>query len=157
MKMPVLSASHDGYVQGFGLVHERRLSLSAGGQTLAGEDRLSGESAPPVPAVLRFHLHPAINATVLQDGSAALLVANGQPGAGQAAHAQEGWLFRCDDSRVTLEESLFMADPHGPRRTIQIVIAFDAAAGVAISWRLDRVELQKRKPAGSAEAPPQLL
>lgn len=154
---PVLSASHDGYVHSFGLVHERRLSLSAGGQTLAGEDRLSGEAAPAVPAVLRFHLHPAVNATLLQDGNAALLVANGQPGAGQAAHAHEGWLFRCDDSRVTLEDSLFMADPHGPRRTLQIVIAFDAAAGAAIAWRLDRVELQKRKPAGAVKTPPQLL
>ena len=35
-----VEASHDGYVRRFGLVHERRLTLSPDGAALSGEDRL---------------------------------------------------------------------------------------------------------------------
>ena len=35
-----LEASHDGYVKGFGLVHQRRLSLGNDGKEVRGEDRL---------------------------------------------------------------------------------------------------------------------
>ena len=154
-----LTATHNAYLSGFGLIHERRLSLSPDGHHLLGEDRLVGPATEAVAFTLRFHLHPAINATLLQDGSAALLVFNGHSGSG-SGHApapQEGWLFRCENQLIALEDSLFMADPHGPRRTHQITINLEGAAGTSVPWRLERVELNRRKMPEAAETPPAFL
>ena len=59
----VLSASHDGYVDRFNLVHARTLTLDATGQRLEGTDTLSGARsdlrfAYDVPFAVHFHLHP---------------------------------------------------------------------------------------------------
>lgn len=146
-----LATRHDGYGREFGLTHERRLVMELGGSSLAGEDRLvatippAGAGTAP-PACLRFHLHPAVKASLLQDGRTVLLVTPAQGGS-----LSENWLFQSESLPVTLEESLFMADPHGPRRTQQIVVSFMAVAGVSIHWRLERLEPQKRSTAPSPQ------
>ena len=41
------------------------------------------------------------------------------------------WTFEAYDQRVELEESVYLAAPHGPRRTEQIVIHGDARGRAA--------------------------
>ncbi|WP_188909354.1 heparinase II/III family protein [Aureimonas endophytica] len=119
-------AAHDGYAARFGLVHERMLFLSRRGDLIQGIDRLTG-SARGVGAggaALRFHLHPEIS--VSRVGEALLLSADG-----------EVWSFQAE-AAVTLEDGMFLADPAGPRRSLQLVISFDPRRRQDVAWTFQR-------------------
>jgi uncharacterized heparinase superfamily protein len=126
-----LKASHDGYVESFGIVHERRLELSADGDRLEGEDRLIAKSAltKETPALLRFHLHPGVSASLTQGGRVVMLVLPNR----------ETWQFLAEGHEATLEESVFLAATDGPRRTEQIVVALDAREAGPVAWRFERL------------------
>src|SRR5690606_30293033 len=57
-------ASHDGYAQRFGIVHEREMTLSVRGDLLAGCDRFLPAAGRTIRdngadrVAIRFHLHP---------------------------------------------------------------------------------------------------
>jgi len=110
----LLEAEHDGYREKFGLVHHRRLFLSAAGDDLRGEDRLVYTGDPgalPITAIIRFHLHPRVRASVIQSGASALLRL---PGGG-------GWRMRTD-SGLSLSESIYFGTD-SKQRSEQIVIS----------------------------------
>src|SRR5262245_45700651 len=125
----VLRASHDGYADGFNVLHQRVLLIASDGQRLDGEDVFSPAKGETVPAgrdqfAVRFHLHPAIKATRLADGhSAMLLMPN-----------KEVWNFNAYEDRVDIEESVYLAGPDGPRRTAQIVIYGRARKVMRVQW-----------------------
>ncbi|WP_298951213.1 heparinase II/III family protein [uncultured Methylobacterium sp.] len=125
----VVAARHDGYAPTLGLLHERRLHLSADGGCLDGADafvRPSG-AGPAVPAAIRFHLHPTVRAA--REGRAVLLSAgNG-----------ELWLFEADAVDPVIEESVYFAALNGARRTEQIVLHLAAEAGTRATWRFRRL------------------
>src|SRR5262249_20189057 len=78
-----LDLAHEGYLDGFGLTHRRRLWLAASGEDLRGEDRLVARpGATPTPAAfaVRFHLHPDVKAALVQNGVAVLLQTSGGGG-----------------------------------------------------------------------------
>src|SRR5246500_572900 len=63
----LLTTSHDGYVQRFGLIHRRVLMASPDGTRLDGEDTISPAPNARVrnnetDYALRFHLHPSVKA-----------------------------------------------------------------------------------------------
>lgn len=129
-----VEASHDGYVRRFGLIHERRLILSADGRQLTGEDRLY---APPrrrrrgesVPFAVRFHLAPAIEATTTADGQGALLRLRGG----------SVWQFRCRGGMLSTEDSLWIDGQARPHPTLQLVIGGETPPeGMTISWEMKR-------------------
>src|SRR5213596_2671276 len=66
-----ISATHDGYRERFGLTYARQLFLSADGEDLRGEERLTGR--PGAAFAVRFHLHSSVQAWLVRDGGAALL------------------------------------------------------------------------------------
>jgi uncharacterized heparinase superfamily protein len=119
-----LEASHDGYRRGFGAVHRRRLYLAESGDDLRGEDVLEAESPPAF--VLRFHLHPAVTASVRQDGTSVLL----------RLPSSVGWQMRANGARVVLEESVHLAAE--PRRTQQIALHAEPGQG-AVQWAITRI------------------
>ncbi len=128
-----LSASHDGYLGRFGVIHQRVLMLAADGQRLDGEDTL----APPPGGrfrggnddfALRFHLHPAVKASRLSDARSVMLVLPNR----------EVWTFESPDDKLELEDSVFLAGNDGPRRTAQIVIRQNARQAANVRWSLVR-------------------
>lgn len=126
-----VTASHNGYVDRFGLEHRRRVYLSGIGDNLRGEDALvsaQGAQAAPHPYAVRFHLHPDIQASLLQSGAAVLL----------RLPSGKGWRFHCDGV-PRLEESVYFGDGAG-RRTQQIVIrgSSDQRAAV-VKWAFQRI------------------
>ncbi len=132
-----LDASHDGYVPAFGLVHRRRLYLSGAGDDLRGEDSLvppPGSVATPArhPFALRFHLHPQVQAAMVQDGSAALLRLPGGM----------GWRLRVSGGRMGLEESVYMGSRGEMSRSQQVVIrgmtGGERGPGAPVKWALQR-------------------
>ncbi len=66
-----LDTSHDGYEEGFGLVHRRKLYLSLDGNDFMGEEHLVGPGGNAY--ALRFHLHPQVSVSVTQNGQSAFI------------------------------------------------------------------------------------
>ncbi|MGH6790665.1 MAG: heparinase II/III family protein [Pseudolabrys sp.] len=126
----VLRASHDGYAREFGIVHNRALRLATDGLMLEGEDSFAparGETLlanVPDEFAIRFHLHPAVKANRLQDGHGVILL----------LPDREVWTFNAFEDAVEIEESVFLAGPDGPRRTVQIVIYGHARQQPAVQW-----------------------
>jgi uncharacterized heparinase superfamily protein len=125
----LLTASHDGYLHRFGVIHRRVLMVADDGLRLDGEDtvsppqggRIRGASAD---FALRFHLHPSIKASRLSDARSVMLVLPNR----------EVWTFEAADDKVDLEDSVFLAGNDGARRTAQIVIRQNAQQAASIRW-----------------------
>lgn len=148
-----VTASHDGYAERFGVIHERSVTLGPGGETLSGEDVFRGVGDAATrgggrEVALRFHLHPAVRASVTQEGRAVLL----------ALPSGTGWSFSAEDGAVSLEESVFLAGALGPRRSEQIVVRAPLGAALRLAWAFERmpVEAQSRRmpAAGDFDALP---
>ncbi|HYC94257.1 MAG TPA: heparinase II/III family protein [Sphingomicrobium sp.] len=128
-----IEASHDGYLKGFGLVHQRRLSLGNDGKEVRGEDRLTPKGRKKiresVPYAIRFHLAPGVEATVTADGMGAILRSSGAP----------PWNFRCRGAMLQIEESLFINGRSQPVPTLQLVVVGEVSAiGGEIAWQFRR-------------------
>jgi uncharacterized heparinase superfamily protein len=131
----VLRATHDGYAERFGIIHERFVALSSDGNRLDGEDvflPVTGTTLPPDAEdqfAVRFHLHPGTRASRLTNGhGAVLLLAN-----------RDVWNLDAHDHVVTVEESVYLAGQDGPRRTTQIVIYGQARTTQRVHWTLSHV------------------
>ena len=147
-----LDGSHDGYVRGFGLVHRRRLWVAAVGEELRGEDILHPPGADPAEDAasggtalwpwrrgrprsfaVRFHLHPRVKASLVQEGRAVLLRL---PTGG-------GWRFDAEGGNVALEDSVYVG-PGEVKRTSQIVVTGGVTAtgprpGATVRWVFRRM------------------
>ncbi|KRP84962.1 heparinase [Bradyrhizobium pachyrhizi] len=129
----VLTASHDGYLSRFGVIHRRVLMVSQDGTRLEGEDSLSPAPGGRIKGseadfALRFHLHPSVKASRLSDARGVMLVLPNR----------DVWTFEAMDDKVDLEDSVFLAGNDGPRRTSQIVIRQDARQAGTIRWSFVR-------------------
>jgi len=134
-----INASHDGYVPVFGLTHERRIYLAAGGEDIRGEDALTRpeDAASPARAArgfaLRFHLHPAVQASLVQNGSAVLL----------RLPSGTGWRLIAEGGTLSLAESVYLGTPDDVRRTEQVVVSGTLEAGTTaarVKWALKKVQ-----------------
>ena len=137
----ILRVSHDGYGEIFNVIHERLLMLSSDGRRLDGEDSFTPARGELVPAdrdqfAVRFHLHPSVKANRLSDGHGAML----------AMPNREVWTFSAYGDRVEIEESVYLAGPDGPRRTVQLVIYGRARNVPRVRWTFVS---QAAQPSGS--------
>jgi uncharacterized heparinase superfamily protein len=129
-----IESSHDGYVRRFGLVHRRRLLLSAAGKMLEGEDRLepAARKRPggPLGFEIRFHLAPGIETVLTADGQGALLRVEDGP----------AWQFRTRGGTLQIEPSLWV-DPAGrPRPSQALVVTGEVPPdGATMPWSLRKV------------------
>ncbi|MBI1258527.1 MAG: heparinase [Chloroflexi bacterium] len=127
----LLEVSHDGYVPLNGVTHRRRFYLGSNGHDLRGEDSLTCTVGvqKPIPVALRFHLHPRVLVSLIQDGREALLR---MPGGA-------GWRFIHGAGTLTLENSIYLGDGTRPRKTKQLVISGVMDSDQAlIKWALQR-------------------
>jgi uncharacterized heparinase superfamily protein len=130
----VVTASHDGYVRAFDLVHHRTLRLSRSGNRLDGLDRFLRPNGEPRwrksldRAAVRFHLHPSVSAGRARDSGNIVLSATGGV----------RWIFECAGVAPEVEESVFFAGAGGPRRSSQIVLNLRTSEIQEVSWALLR-------------------
>lgn len=139
--------THNAYADLYGVVCHRTLELQADGQVLAGEDQLRG--ALGLTYAIRFHLHPSVQISLIQDSRAALLkLPSGQ-----------GWRFRASNgtvgamnsasggSPIILTSSIYAGDAQGQgghgtqgyRPTKQLVLEGKMTQdAVTVSWVLTR-------------------
>ena len=122
-----LDTSHDGYEEGFGLIHRRKLYLSADGNEFMGEEHLVGPGGNEY--ALRFHLHPQVSVSITQNGQAALI----------RMPKGSGWRLRVDGAELALAESIHIAENAIVRRSQQIVLlGAIASSHTEIRWLLQR-------------------
>jgi uncharacterized heparinase superfamily protein len=121
-----VSATHDGYRERFGLIYTRQVFLSADGEDLRGEDRLTG--LPGAAFAVRFHLHPSVQASLVRDANAALL----RPPSGIV------WRLRAAGAEMSLGESVYLGSGEA-RKTQQVVLSGTVpAGGVTVRWAVRR-------------------
>jgi uncharacterized heparinase superfamily protein len=140
----VLRTSHDGYADIFNVIHQRVLVLAADGRRLDGEDLFTPARGALIPAdrdqfAVRFHLHPSVKANRLSDGHSAML----------AMPNKEVWTFSAYEDRVDIEESVYLAGPDGPRRTVQLVIYGRARNTTHVQWTFAPHAVQGTAPPGA--------
>jgi uncharacterized heparinase superfamily protein len=124
-----VTASHDGYRANFGLVHRRRLYLSADGRDLRGEDTLSGRHDGRF--AIRFHLHPDIQASQVQNAAAVLL----------RASSGTAWRLQAASAALSLAETVYLAAPGAPRRSEQVILSGSREdSETVVKWALRRVD-----------------
>ena len=129
-----LEASHDGYVNRFGLVHQRICILRDDGTELRGEDLLvpRGKKGKrgKVPFAIRFHLGPDIE----------VKIGDGGRNAGLAMPDGTYWQFASGAGDVQLEESLWVDADGRPRPVQQLVIeGMVSRGGGTFSWLLKKM------------------
>jgi len=137
----VVTARHNGYAGRFGIVHERRLSLSDAGDRLEGVDSFFTPSGQPARRsgkdafAIRFHLHPAVRVSPSLGGrSVTMELPDG-----------ERWEFETDSIEPVVEESILFAEARGSRATDQIVIYGRVQQNQSVSWQLHRTALGGRR------------
>ena len=133
----LLDLAHDGYLRNFGVLHRRRLYLSADGTDLRGEDRLEPRPhrAPKTgPFAVRFHLHPTVSASLAQGGDSVLL----RPPKGG------GWHLHAAGAVVSLEPSIYLGLSDEIRRSQQVVLsAMLGPDGARVKWALRRADAKR--------------
>jgi uncharacterized heparinase superfamily protein len=144
-----LRLSHDGYASRYGVIHQRTLRLAFDGRRLDGEDVFAPAHGESLPArrgdnfAVRFHLHPLVKASRHSDGHGVMLV----------LPSREVWTFDAYEERVDLEESVYLAGPDGPRRSVQIVIYGQARAVPRVHWTLSHQDAQEPVRRAEQEEP----
>jgi uncharacterized heparinase superfamily protein len=144
----VLTAGHDGWLRSHGLTHVRRLALTGEGRMLSGEDTLAAVQEADrrrfdaalsrgrlqgLPFVVRFHLHPDVEASLDLGGRAVSL----------ALKSGEIWVFRHDgEGRLGLEPSVYLERGRlKPRAAQQVVLAGLALEqATRLRWTLQKAQ-----------------
>ena len=123
-----IDARLDGFAGDRALTHRRRLYLSANGSDLRGEDTLTGGAGHKF--VARFHLHPSVRASLVQDGESVLL----------RLGDRGGWRFRASGGATSLQESVYLGEGGRTRRGEQIVVSGATQPDNAqIKWAFTRL------------------
>ncbi len=121
-----LEMSHDGWKRPFGAVHHRRLYISETGEDVRGEDSIEAERG--LGYAVRFHLHPSVDASLQQDGEAALL----------RLPSGAGWRLRAEGAHMAMEESVYLGGAE-LRRSEQIVLTGYADGPQQVKWAITKV------------------
>ena len=108
--------------------HARRLYLSANGGDIRGEDTVSGTDSQKF--VARFHLHPAVQASLVRQANSVLM----------RTPSGSGWRFRASGGVISLQESVYLGLPGQVKRTEQVVISAATQNGSGqIKWAISRL------------------
>ena len=125
-----VEAAHDAWMEPFGVLHERRVTLAPDGAVLTGLDRLvrpSGKARTALPFAVRFHIHPDVRVSRLEGGAILLKLPNG-----------DGWRFR-SGGEVGIEESVYLGGDT-VRRTEQLVLTGTLGAEpVETAWVFEQI------------------
>jgi|JI10StandDraft_1071094.scaffolds.fasta_scaffold04401_5 uncharacterized heparinase superfamily protein len=130
-----LDMVHDGYGQRYGLLHRRRLFVSANGQDVRGEDLLEtaagrgGRRRTATRFDIRFHLGAGVEATPTADAQGALLkLPDGRI-----------WAFKARGATLSVDDSIWIDAEGKPRPTHQLVLTGNGvAAGTNVNWSFKR-------------------
>ncbi len=138
-----VTASHDGYVSAFGVIHERDMRLSGDGTVLDGIDMFKAVTSvdPELYYAIRFHLHPGLRTSLIRGGSAVLLV----------CRDGEAWEFEAPGSDLSLEESIYLSDVFGHRKSEQIVLSGSLLEAPSAGWQFRKTAAARLSRRGTSD------
>ena len=124
-----VEAVHDGYLEAFGLRHERQVTLSPQGLMLTGRDRLIAAAHPPQASfAVRFHIHPDVRVSRLEGGGVLLKLPNG-----------EGWRFRAGGGLLEVEESVYLGGGIVRRAEQLVITGALREAQTEVAWVFEQI------------------
>ena len=123
-----LTLSHDFYQPLYGAEFvSRKLYMPSNGQELLGEDQIA-PTKEPRPFVIRFHLHPSVEVTLIGDPAMPLL----------RLPSGMDWWFRADGVAINLMESIYLGMDRPTVPTRQIVLTGTTSHTTThVSWMLE--------------------
>ena len=127
----LVDACHDGYLPLNGITHRRRIYMADQGHDLRGEENLNCGIGlgRPVSIALRFHLHPDIPVSLVNEDREALLRIKNGP----------GWRFTANGGTLRLENSVYLGEGVRPRKTKQLVLYTQMEEDLLqLKWALQR-------------------
>ncbi|MEH0070750.1 heparinase II/III family protein [Pannonibacter sp. Pt2-lr] len=142
-----VTASHDGYAHRYNVLHERDIRLSSDGSVLDGIDLFStlGALTHHDHFTIRFHLHPLIKPSLLRAGTCS--AADGA--------RWRSLEFNASGAELVLEESVYLSDVYGHRRTQQLVLYGRISQSSQAAWQFRRTAGARnvRRERSTAEEP----
>ncbi len=128
----LLTASHNGYAPLNAITHTRKVYMADEGHDIRGEDDFISASrlVHPVEAALRFHIHPNVSVSLVNNGTEVLMR---MPGG-------IGWRFKHSQGAIlSLDDSLYLGQGVTPRKTKQIVLQTSISNhNGCVKWSLKR-------------------
>ena len=95
-----ISGSHDGYLQRFGLIHERTVEFYPEQNKFIGFDKILRKvPKKEIKFDIRFHLHPSSKVMKTQDSKYILIEVD-----------DEGWKFSCDNYDINIDNGLYFGN-----------------------------------------------
>lgn len=125
-----VSGWHGGYAHLGVTQHRRRLTLSAGGHTLAGEDTLTHTTPAPLTAIAHFHVTPTTTVQLLSPTQCLLTLASGA-----------SWVFTTASGTLSLAPSRYAPQFGPPQLTQQLQLSLPLASQqphTILSWQLHK-------------------
>ena len=108
-----ISASHDGYLQKFGTIHEREIEFYPKQNKFVGYDKLLRKnSSKGIKFDIRFHLDPNSKVMKTQDNKSILIELG-----------DEGWRFSCDNFDISIDNSLYFGHKNSYKDNQNIFIS----------------------------------
>lgn len=124
----LIDAKHDGYKDSLGLLYQRSIYMNKTGDDLRVEDKLVGSGGDTY--AISLHLHPDVDASIVQDGKAALL----------KLQSGTGWHLKVKGASLKIKESIYAGKEGELRHTDQIIIYGPLRGeGMSVKWRLSRI------------------
>lgn len=127
----LLEMQHNAWQAAHGMTHKRRLYISDQGLDIRGEDTLSSDLAPEdaLDVTLRFHLHPRVLVSLVQEGQEALL----------RLPSGLGFRFFSVGGTLSLENSIYVGTGLKPIKTKQLVVTTRMIdTNQQLKWALQR-------------------
>jgi uncharacterized heparinase superfamily protein len=92
-----INAAHDGYLQQYGIIHERKIEFYPEQIKFVGHDKIiSRNKIKNLKFEIRFHLEPNIKIMETQDNKTILIDLDG-----------EGWKFNSDNNNMNIDNGLY--------------------------------------------------
>ena len=128
----LIDVSHNAFRGSHGIDHKRRFFLSNQGHDFRGEDSLIAKVplAKPTPIAIRFHLHPRVQISSIEDNGDIIITIPGGT----------SWKFCTIGAPATLDTGVFLGYGVKPIKSKQIVISADMSNDfLQVKWALQRI------------------
>ena len=125
-----VTGSHDGYLQKFGLIHEREIEFYPEQMKFIGFDKmLRKEPNKEIKFDIRFHLDPSSKVMKTQNNNYILIELE-----------QEGWKFKCDNFDINIDNGLYFGNKNSYKENQNIFISgINKEKEQIIKWEITKL------------------
>ena len=125
-----VSASHDGYSQKFGAIHEREIEFYPEQMKFIGFDKIFRKNTTKeIKFDIRFHLNPSSKVMKTQDNESILIELE-----------EEGWKFSCNKYDINIDNSIYLGNKNSIKENQNIFISgINKEREQIIKWEISKL------------------